>query len=284
MYCQAIKCRRLVSQQRIYLPVFSSDELNNWNNSINNFKDNPAMGMALLFQNVRIQLLPITRLESLKEFWSFAIKNNYEKLAYDVSRNLIETIEPSIELSEYSISIARAHIFNRNFQQAEKWILFYENYITEENEVDKVKLNKIKFLFNIKKSINNDTFIKNLENDLMIKIENGEILDDYSETLKTIFGIILNEKKIITKIKDEKKIIDNRLMPSNYIINTLNDCSKNNKIGQLILASLVSLDKKTWNEVHPQHIKILLESFKNAKLNNIFKDLIIEIFEESKII
>ena len=68
------------------------------------------------------------------------------------------------------------------------------------------------------------------------------------------------------------------------LINTLNDCSKNNKIGQLILAALISLDTKTWNEVHPQHIKILLESFKNAKLDNIFKDLIIEIFEESKII
>ena len=31
---------------------------------------------------------------------------------------------------------------------------------------------------------------------------------------------------------------------------------------------------KSWNELHPQQLKILLESFKRAKLENIFKDLI----------
>ena len=73
-------------------------------------------------------------------------------------------------------------------------------------------------------------------------------------------------------------------MPSIYIINTINDSSEYNKIGELILTALVSLDEKSWNDVHPQHLKILLESFKKAKLDNLFKDLIIEIFEESKII
>ena len=58
--------------------------------------------MTLLFQNARVQLLPITRFESLKEFWNYAIKNDFEKLAYDVSRNLIESSEPSVELSEYA--------------------------------------------------------------------------------------------------------------------------------------------------------------------------------------
>ena len=73
-------------------------------------------------------------------------------------------------------------------------------------------------------------------------------------------------------------------MPSNYIINTINNSSENNKLGELILAALVSLDGKSWKDIHPQHLKILLESFKKSNLDNLFRDLIIEIFEESKII
>ena len=46
----------------------------------------------------------------------------------------------------------------------------------------------------------------------------------------------------------------------------------------------MSLDGKSWKDIHPEHLKILLESFKKAKLDNLLKDLIIEIFEESKII
>ena len=60
--------------------------------------------------------------------------------------------------------------------------------------------------------------------------------------------------------------------------------SKNNKIGELILTAVVSLNEKTWTEVHPQYLKILLQSLKKAKLDNLFQDLIIEIFEECKII
>ena len=101
---------------------------------------------------------------------------------------------------------------------------------------------------------------------------------------QTIFSIILDEKDIVDKIKDEKKVIDERSMPSSYIINTINNSTKYNKIGELILTALVSLDEKSWNDVHPQHLKILLESFNKAKLDNLFKDLIIEIFEECRII
>ena len=263
---------------------FFSEELNNWKESLEKYTSKPEIGMALLFQNSRIQLLPITRLESLKEFWNYAINNNFEKLAYDVSRNLIESTQPSVELSDYSILLARAHIFNKNFQQAEKWILFVENYVSKSNELDQADLDKIKFSYNLQKSEEKDTFIRNLEENLIIKIKKEEMLNDYNETLKTIFSIILNDKDVFDKIKYEEKIIDERSMPSSFIINNINDSSENNKIGELILTALVSLDEKTWIEIHPQYLKILLQSIKNAKLDNLFQDLIIEIFKECKII
>ena len=263
---------------------FSLDELNNWEESLEKYTLRPEIGMALLFQNARVQLLPITRLESLKEFWKYAITNDLEKLAYNVSRNLIESTEPSVELSDYAIQLARAHIFNKNFQQAEKWILFVENYVSQSNELDQSDLDNVKFLYDLQKSKDEDTFIKNLEQNLIAKIKKEKTLNDYNETLKTIFSVILNEKDIIDKIIDEKKIVDARSMPSSFIINTINDSSENNKIGELILTALVSLDEKTWTEVHPQYLKILLQSLKKSKLDNLFQDLIIEIFEECKII
>ena len=240
--------------------------------------------MALLFQNARVQLLPITRLETLKEFWNYAIIHDLENLAYDVSRYLIEFTEPSIELSDYSILIARAHIFNKNFQQAEKWILLFENYVSQNSELDQIELDNVKLLYKLHKSENKDTFIKNLKNNLITKIKKEEKLVGYAEILGTIFSMILSEEDIVDKINYEKKIIEERTMPSIYIINTINNSAENNRVGELILTILVSLEGKSWNSIHPQHLKIILESFKKAKLDNIFKDIIIEIFEESKII
>ena len=69
--------------------------------------------MALLYQKANIQLLPITRLESLKEFWIYAKKNDLEVLAYDISKSLIDSVEPSAELSEYAL--LKSQISNASF-------------------------------------------------------------------------------------------------------------------------------------------------------------------------
>ena len=260
---------------------FSSKDLNNWEQSILKYREDYEMAMALLFQNASVQLLPITRLESLKEFWEYSAKKNHENLAYSISKNLIESTEPSTELSEYSLLLARANIFNKNFDEAEKWIAFYENHVLKN---DQNNLNKVKFLYNLQKSEEKDEFLKNLEENLLLKIQQEGVLEGYSETLKTIFSIIINKEDITNKIYDEKKVLDVRLMPSNYIINNIANSSNNNKVGELILTTLVSIDGKSWNDVHPQHLKLILESLKKAKLDRLFKDLILEIFEENEII
>ena len=68
------------------------------------------------------------------------------------------------------------------------------------------------------------------------------------------------------------------------IIENILKSAKDGKIGELILSTLVSLNDKSWKDVHPEHLKILLNSFKEAGFEKFFKDVIIEIFEESKII
>ena len=278
---------------RLYRRVrFTPEELDNSLKFIDNYKLKPEIGMALLFQFAEEQPLPITVVESLKEFWNYAIENKLEKLAYDVSRNLIETMNISKELSEYSLLLARAHIFNKNFEHANKWINFAENFNEPNNEIIYKNLNNVKFLYDLHKSEDNNIFKEALEKNLIEKIEKEGTVSGYGELLKTIYSSILNQKELINKIEDEKKVYDERVMPSKYIIDKIINSSENNMIGELMLSTLVSLKGKSWNDVHPQHLKILLDSFSNPKLSNLtkekinklFKDIIIEILEERKII
>ena len=44
------------------------------------------------------------------------------------------------------------------------------------------------------------------------------------------------------------------------------------------------MNGKLWHEINPYHLKVLLESFNRVELDNVFKDLVIEILEQSKII
>ena len=263
---------------------FTSEELNNANKTIENYVFKPEIGMALLFQKARIQLLPITRLESLKEFWDHASKHNFEKLAYKVSENLIDSIDPSIEILEYSLLLAKGHILNQNFKQAEKWISFADNYLLQSDELDAETLNNIKFHHNLKISQNKISFINILERNLISRIEKEHYVKGLDSNLKTIFALIINQQNLVDKIKDNKQIFDERIMPSSYIINIIKYSADSKNIGELILATLVSLDGKSWNEVHPQHLELLLKSFKVVKLDDLFKKIIIEIFEESKMI
>ena len=88
-------------------------------------------------------------------------KPDLDLLAYDISRNLISTIEPSPELSEYSLKIVKANIHNENFDLAEKWILFSETYNSNENDYNE-KLQSIKLLYDLKTSENDESFINTL--------------------------------------------------------------------------------------------------------------------------
>ena len=145
---------------------FSYDELTNM--KLEKFHKNIEIGMAYLFQKANIQLLPITRVQSLVDFWSYAEKNNFGSLAYDISRSLIDKIEPSPELSEHGIEIAKAHIHNNNFELVDKWLLFAENYQTEEENFAE-KIQPVKLFYNLKKSTNDKQFINILLNSDLLK-------------------------------------------------------------------------------------------------------------------
>ncbi len=256
---------------------FSYDELTNID--LEKFHKNFEIGMAYLFQKANIQLLPITRVQSLVDFWSYAEKENYSSLAYDISRNLIDKIEPSPELSEHGIEIAKAHIHNSNFKLADKWILFAENYQSEdENFAEKIQ--SIKLLYKLKKSTNDKQFINILLNSDVLKGIHENIIKQ--EILLTIASVINENNNEI--FNGNRNLYDQRSMPSIYLLNKIKQSSKTNNYGELLLSINISMVDKSWEETHPEHLRIILTALRDIEIENFFKDVILEILKASEII
>ena len=256
---------------------FSYDELTNID--LEKFHKNFEIGMAYLFQKANIQLLPITRVQSLVDFWSYAEKENYSSLAYDISRNLIDKIEPSPELSEHGIEIAKAHIHNSNFKLADKWILFAENYQSEdENFAEKIQ--SIKLLYKLKKSTNDKQFINILLNSDVLKGIHENIIKQ--EILLTIASVINENNNEI--FNGNRNLYDQRSVPSIYLLNKIKQSSKTNNYGELLLSINISMVDKSWEETHPEHLRIILTALRDIEIENFFKDVILEILKASEII
>ena len=202
-------------------------------------------------------------------------------LAYDISRSLIDKIEPSIELSEYGIEIAKAHIYNNNFELADKWILFAKNYQSEdENYLEKIQSTKL--LLNLKKSTNENQFIKILlesEGDLLLEISEDTVKQ---EIFLTILSIINDDKDKF--LGENKKLLDERAMPSRYLLNKIKKSFESSNYGELLLSISISMINKTWTDIHPEHLRIILIALQDVEIEHIFKNIVFEILEISEII
>ena len=258
---------------------FSFDELNNSNELPNKALNNIPLSMAYYFQKANIQILPITRMQTLVEFWQFAKSQNLNLLAYDVSQNLLDAIEPSPELSEYALEIAKAHIHNNNYHLADKWMLFIDNYLSDDlGQVENIS--SVKLLYNLKKSNDENEFTEYLIKSNLTKNDNFDYYKQ--EILYTIFSIL--NSNIDFEKKYERNLIDNRFMPSRYLLEKIRNSSLDKNYGELILSISVSLNNKTWEEIHPEHLRVILFALKESYIDGIFKNIVIEILEKSKII
>ena len=259
---------------------FSSDELNNPINTIEKkYSDDNQIAMALLFQSSRIQILPISRLEALNNFWEYANNTGQSKLAYELSKDLLKSIEPSSELVDFAINTAKAHLYNNKIEEAKKWLKLIQARINiEENtNIDKDYLQLI-FLMSIHEG--NFNFEDKLYDDFInsLNIENDDInnLELYLTTLEFIGFIIPENLWEITA----KKVKDDRKVPSIYIMKLLNKSANNNLTGELFLCIAVSLEDNNWLGIHPQHIDIIFKNLKKIKKDEIIKKLTLEILED----
>ena len=83
---------------------------------------------------------------------------------------------------------------------------------------------------------------------------------------------------------DFENIFDDRQMPSIFITENIINAIEIQNENEFLIYSIISINNKQWKEIHPNHLKILIEGYFYYKDGEIIKDLILEIFENYKII
>lgn len=261
---------------------FSYDELNNSSDFISSIENNIEISMSYFYQLINIQLLPKTRLNAIIKFWDFAKKNNLEKIAYALSFKSLNTIVPSDEFAIYGPDISKAYIYNIDFEKAKKWLLFSENLLVDDISIK--NLNSTKLLLNLSNFNDDLNFTEVLVTNLK------KIMQSYNEQDKLnkneLFYLIFSSLGDVEQnnFKILKKITDDRYMPSLYLLNMMRNSLESNSQIQILLAVLVSMDGKKWNELHPEHFRLILLSLKDYKQGSIYNDILLEILNDNKII
>ena len=255
---------------------FNSDQFNNPKQTIDSFSNNNELSMAFLFQLVNIQIFPNDRLNTLIQFWDFAKKNNLEEIAYKLSFNMLGSISANTENVIYGPQIASAYIFNNNFENAIYWIELYEN----SKEIDSKSV-YTRVLLDLYSSKDLNSFI----NSINITLSNSKYDEDnqYSELLYVLKSVMNLDISSNTNI-NLNKIFDDRLMPSIFLHNEIHNSIINKDDDKFLFYSLISLHDKYWNNIHPEHLKLLLNGYLNYKEGALFRNIILEIFKNYKFI
>ncbi len=255
---------------------FNSEQLNNPQETIELFSDNKELSMAFLFQLVNIQIFPSDRLNILIQLWDFAKENNLEEIAYKLSINMLSSIEPTSENIKYGPQIASAHIFNNNFVSAIDWIELYENA----QSIDSKSI-YTRVLLDLYSSNDLNTLINSINLTLNSYIDNQNI---NNTELLYVLKSILNLDIISNKNINLNKLFDDRSMPSIFLLNEINNSIVNKNDEKFLFYSLISLNDKRWNNIHPEHLKLILNGYLKYKDGSLFRDIILEVFKDYKFI
>ena len=74
------------------------------------------------------------------------------------------------------------------------------------------------------------------------------------------------------------------LASNRELLNKIKQSSETNNYGELLLGINISLNDKTWKDIHPEHLRIILTALRGIEIEHIFKNIILEILETSEII
>ena len=80
------------------------------------------------------------------------------------------------------------------------------------------------------------------------------------------------------------KIFDNRTMPSIFLLNEIDNSILNKDDEKFLFYSMISLNDKEWNDIHPEHLRLILQGYLKYKDGILFRNLILEVFKNFKFI
>ena len=118
------------------------------------------------------------------------------------------------------------------------------------------------FINSINLTLNNNNYQDNNNNELLYVLQSVMNLD-----INSNINIKLN------------KIFDDRPMPSIFLLNEINNSILNNVDEKFLLFSLISLNDKEWKNLHPEHLRLILNGYLQYKDGTLFRNIVLEIFK-----
>ena len=255
---------------------FNAEQFSSSKETILNLNDDNELIMAFYYQLANMQIFPEDRLKVILEYWEFSKNIGLEKIAYSVTRNILESITPSSENSKHNIQIALAHISNQNYEDALKWL-----NISDNSKVNKSQMQYVKFLINLYESDDLNTikeFLKKINNNFDSNTSNQSL-----ETIDILINFLDIETALISNY-EYTKISDDRTMPSYFLIRDIKKNMNSQKNLTLFLLSIISMNNLNWNELHPEHLNIILEAYRIYDEGSLIKPIILEILNDLNII
>ena len=198
--------------------------------------DNNELGMAYYYQLTNIQIFPDERLDVILKYFEFAKKSGLENIAYAITEKIIESFTPTAENSQIGIEIAFAYIANKNFDEALKWLNVYE--ISNSNDK---KIDFAKFLIDLNQNDNLNTVISYLSNtNLNFDQINNQ---SFQESFQVLIDFLRIEN--ISNINIQyTNILDDRVMPSFFLMNDIKKHIYDSNDLSVFILSLISMQSK----------------------------------------
>ncbi len=255
---------------------FDSSQFDNPKQTIEELSNNVEIIMSFYFQLINIQIFPSERLEALISFWNFAKTNNLEEIAYSLTYKITDSIEITSDYLLESPQISTSYIYNGDYEKAVAWIDFYENA----NGIDD-QSTFVKILLDLYTSENLDKILNTISENFDKLIDK----DNYrNEELIYVLFEILDKKQDKNLKQNFNNVYDDRQMPSLFINENIINSIENKNDNDFLIYSIISLNNKNWNDIHPNHLKIILYGYLEYEKNDLIKKIILEIFKNYKIL
>ena len=78
--------------------------------------------------------------------------------------------------------------------------------------------------------------------------------------------------------------MDERKVPTIFLYSKIEEAINNKDEFNLLMLLLMSINEKEWNQIHPEHLKLVLRGIKNYQNSKLLKNIILNIFENNKIL
>ncbi len=255
---------------------FDNNQLENYNKTLKELNKNVEMSMALYFQYINIQIFPSERLNAVINFWNYAKENNLSNIAYSLTLKIIDSIDINSANAKYAAEIATSYILNNYYEKASIWIDHYEKNIGVDSKITNTKI-----LLSLNSASEYDIIVKNIEENLLNSLD---LKNKKNNELIFILHNILDENKSFNYKIDFQNIYDDRLLPSVFLNQILQNAINDEKYEEFLVYSVISLNGKNWLELHPQHLKLILKGYLFYNEGSLIKNLILEVIQNYKIL